>query len=165
MEKNYLLESNKKVARTTRIVAKLIDIVIALFFGLLFYPWGIIISIAYMSISDSMHDGQSVGKRIIGFAVVSLEDGSPCSLKQSIVRNLPFLIPLGFSIIPIWGWIFSGLFAVSLIVLELYLLIQIESGHRLGDVMADTTVVSDVSGHEGIGHRMIKWFRPLTNRT
>ena len=71
-----------------------------------------------------------------------MDDGSPCNHKQSFIRNLPIIIPLFFSIIPIWGWMFSFLLAIPLIGLEVYLIYNLHSGHRLGDVMAETTVIA-----------------------
>jgi len=96
----------------------------------------------YLSICDSLQNGQSVGKRMMGFAVVSLENGKPCSIKQSFIRNLPINIPLLLAIIPLWGWILSLLVGIPLLLLEIYLIYKIDSGHRLGDVMADTTVMA-----------------------
>jgi len=125
---------------------------------MLFYPFGLLLAMFYIGISDSLHSGQSVGKRFMGFAVISLEDGKPCTIKQSIIRNLPLLIPMGFAIIPLWGWIFCTILAIPLTVLELYLMLKLDSAHRLGDVMADTTVIAN--DHNRIDLRKTKqsWF-------
>jgi uncharacterized RDD family membrane protein YckC len=142
MERKYLLKSPFKVALMARLIAKGIDLFIVLLLVFFLYPFGIFLSILYLSLSDSLQNGQSIGKKIIGFRVICFEDGSPCSFKQSSIRNLPFLIPLGIAIFPIWGWAIGILMGISLIILELYLLSQLDSGHRLGDVMADTTVIA-----------------------
>ena len=92
-----------------------------------------------------MQNGQSLGKRVMGFSVISLEDGGPCTLKQSVIRNLPILIPWGLLVIPFLGWIMAFLLGVPLIALEVYLISKINSGHRLGDVMADTSVLGQSS--------------------
>ncbi len=76
MNKKYLLESSLKVARFSRLLAKAIDIFIVLVVSIFFYPLGILISIAYMTLADAIQNGQSVGKKFIGFQVISLEDGS-----------------------------------------------------------------------------------------
>ena len=81
----------------------------------------------------------------MGFSVISLEDGEPCTLKQSVIRNLPILIPWGLLIVPFWGWILAFLLGIPLLALEVYLVFKINSGHRLGDVMADTSVVGQGS--------------------
>ena len=81
----------------------------------------------------------------MGFSVISLEDNGPCTLKQSVIRNLPLLIPWGLMVIPFWGWIFAFLLGLPLVALEIYLISKINSGHRLGDVMADTSVIGQSS--------------------
>lgn len=97
----------------------------------------------------------------MGFAVISLEDGSPCSMKQSLIRNLPFLVPLISAIIPLWGWIISFLLGVPLVAIELYLLFKLDSGHRLGDVMADTSVVANDGNRAVVGKKInSRWFNP-----
>ncbi|WP_127717745.1 RDD family protein [Halobacteriovorax sp. HLS] len=160
MDRKYLLKSSIKVARISRLVAKAIDLFIVMILSVFFYPVGIILALVYIAVSDSLQNGQSVGKKFMGFAVISLEDGTPCSLKQSVIRNLPFLIPLFFAIIPFWGWIFAILLGIPLTILEIYLLHKLDSGHRLGDVMADTSVMANDGTAEQIKKRKDSWFDP-----
>lgn len=158
MDRKYLLKSSIKVARVSRLMAKAIDLFIVLILSIFVYPLGIILSVAYIAISDSLQNGQSVGKKFMGFAVISLEDGKPCSVKQSAIRNLPIIIPLAIAIVPIWGWIFAFLIGVPLILLEVYLLYKLDSGHRLGDVMADTSVMANDGTAAQIKKRKDSWF-------
>ncbi len=137
-----------RVARLSRIIAKLIDLFVVLILIIPFYPFGVLLALGYLSVSDSLQHGQSVGKKVIGFRVISLEDASPCSVKQSIIRNLPLTIPLFFSIFPFWGWMISLLIGIPLALLELYFIITLDSGHRIGDVMADTTVMANDDSKE-----------------
>lgn len=145
MEKNYLLKSSKKNAHLARLIAKCIDLFIVMILAVFFYPIGIIFGGIYLGLSDSFAGGQSVGKKFIGFRVISIEDGEPCDVKKSLIRNLPFLVSMAPSIIPFWGWLISLLVGVPIVALELYLLFRLDSGNRLGDVMADTTVVTMVN--------------------
>jgi uncharacterized RDD family membrane protein YckC len=142
MNRKYFLDAPIRTAKFSRLIAKVIDLFIVFILSVFFYPLGIIMAMGYLGVSDAMSTGQSVGKKFMGFRVVSLEDGSPCNLKQSLIRNLPLLVPLFLAIIPIWGWIFSFLTGIPLIFLEVYLIYKLDSGHRLGDVMADTTVMA-----------------------
>ncbi|MCT4643250.1 MAG: RDD family protein [Bacteriovoracaceae bacterium] len=160
--RKYILNSGKRVARLARIIAKAIDLFIVLIVSLIFYPFGILLAIFYIGISDYLQNGQSVGKKIMGFQVVSLKDGKPCSVKQSIVRNLPIIIPVFFAIIPFWGWIFS-IFFTALIIIELYLLFKLDSGHRWGDVMADTTVIGDDPNRVDLQKHKESWFDSSKN--
>lgn len=136
----------------------MVDLFIVLILSTLFYPFGLILALAYLGVSDSLYDGQSVGKRLMGFAVISLEDGTPCSLKQSLIRNLPIIVPLAFAIIPLWGWIFCSILAIPLILLEVYLLFKLDSGHRLGDVMADTSVIANDPNRVDLRKAQQGWF-------
>jgi uncharacterized RDD family membrane protein YckC len=165
MDRKYLLEKAIRVAKLTRLIAKAIDLFIVFCFSIFLYPLGLMLGIVYIAMSDGMRNGQSAGKRFMGFAVKSLEDGSPCSYRQSIIRNLPFILPLTLAIVPFWGWILGGILAVALIGLELYLLYNLDSGHRLGDVMADTSVMANDDNFAGVKNRKTSWFAQKTTTT
>jgi uncharacterized RDD family membrane protein YckC len=158
MKRKYLLRSGINTARLTRLIAKAIDLFIVLVLSMFLYPIGILLAIFYMGLSDSLHNGQSFGKRVMGFAVISLEDGQPCTVKQSIVRNLPIIVPMVFAIVPLWGWIICTLLAVPLILLEVFFLIKLDSGHRLGDVMADTSVIANDQSKLLKNSKNTSWF-------
>jgi uncharacterized RDD family membrane protein YckC len=159
MDRKYLLDKAIRVAKLSRLIAKAVDIFIVVCFSVLFFPLGIVLGIIYMSISDGLANGQSVGKKFMGFSVKSLEDGSPCSIKQSVVRNLPFTLPLLVAVLlPLIGWILGAILAVVLIGFELYLLYNLDSGHRLGDVMADTSVMANDDNFAGVKNRKTSWW-------
>jgi len=158
MDRKYLLRSQIRVARLARITAKGIDLLIVFLISRFFFPLGTLVAALYIGLSDYFYNGQSVGKRIIGFQVISLLDGGPPTWKQSFIRNLPFFIPTFFLIIPIWGWLFSALFGIPIILLELHLLFHLDSGHRLGDVMADTTVIANDKHMHKTKSQGASWF-------
>ena len=160
MDRKYLLESAIKVARFSRLLAKAIDMFIVLVLSIFFYPGGIILALGYMTFADAIQNGQSVGKKFIGFRVISLEDGTPCSVKQSFIRNLPIIIPLFLAIIPFWGWVLAFFLGVPMLALEVYLLYKLDSGHRFGDVMADTSVMANDDTLLQIKKRKTSWFEP-----
>ncbi|MBY0415645.1 MAG: RDD family protein [Bdellovibrionales bacterium] len=163
MDRKYLLEKAIRVAKLTRLIAKAIDVFIVVCFSIWFYPLGVVLGIIYMSVCDGMSNGQSAGKKFMGFAVKSLEDGSPCSYKQSVIRNLPFTLPLLVALLlPIIGWILGAILGVVLIGFELYLLYNLDSGHRLGDVMADTSVMANDDNFAGVKNRKTSWFTSNT---
>jgi len=78
----------------------------------------VIIALAYFLFSDALPNGQSIGKKLLKIKVVNKETMQPCSLVQSLLRNITF--PLG-----IFDWVF----------------IFFGSHRRLGDFMASTIVV------------------------
>ena len=162
MKRKYLLKKPIEVALISRLIAKAIDLFIVLLLSIFFYPLGIILSLIYISVADSLQNGQSVGKKFIGFAVISLEDGKPCSLRQSFIRNLPIFVPLAIAVVPFIGWLISAILGVILLGLEVYLLYKLDSGHRLGDVMADTSVLANDGTPEAIKKRKSSWFEGTT---
>ncbi len=164
MDRKYLLKSQIQVARLSRLLAKAIDIFIALLLTIFFYPVGVILAVIYLCVCDALQSGQSVGKKMIGMAVISLEDGSPCSVKQSAIRNLPLTLPLFITIIPLWGWLLGFILIIPMVSLEIYLLYKLDSGHRLGDVMADTSVMAN-DGNNKISVRPTSssWFKNADN--
>ena len=163
MKRKDLIDSPLARARQSRLIAKLIDMGLVTLGTVFFYPMGLILGIVYLCISDSLYDGQSIGKRLMGFGVVSLIDGSPCSARQSFIRNLPFTVPLFFLIFPFWGWIFSAIFALPLAAMEVYFLFKQNSVHRLGDLMADTTVIANDGTRLDLRKQKSPWFdsRPI----
>lgn len=143
IERDYFKSSSPFTTKIIpRLMAKMIDLFIATILSIFLYPIGIILATLYLAIADSLNNGCSIGKKFVGLRVISLEDHSPCNLQQSIIRNLPFLIPPIFLIIPFTGIIFACFTGIPLILFEVYLIIQINSRNRLGDLMADTTVIS-----------------------
>jgi hypothetical protein len=154
----FFRKKPERDALFARLIAKSIDLFLILILSLFFYPFGVILSIIYMSLSDSIQGGQSVGKKLIGFKVVSLKDGKVCGSRQSFIRNLPILFPLFFAIFPFFGWFLCFSIGLPLIAIELYFLFRIDSGHRLGDAMADTTVIADDPNRVDLKLKTQKWF-------
>lgn len=158
MDRKYLLNSSIQVARLSRLIAKSIDLGIVALLSFFIYPLGVILGLIYLSIADYLQVGQSVGKRIIGLAVISLENGGPCTLKQSFIRNLPLSLPWAFCIVPFWGWIIAAIMGIPIAAFEIYLIYKLDSGHRLGDVMADTSVMANDGPQAVVKKRRRSWF-------
>ena len=110
------------------------------------YPLGPLVGFLYSLCADGLNfgpfRGQSVGKKLMRLRTVSRVRGAPASLRESILRNAPVGVATFFAIIPLWGWLIAGLLGVPLMIMEVYLMATVEHGHRLGDVMGDTEVVS-----------------------
>ena len=121
-------------SRTDRLFAQVIDSVIA--FALLFVlafvaslapeviagalvVSGMLLFVGYLLFGDSLPDGQSYGKRMVGIAVISEGTGAPCSPWQSFLRNAML------SVLGLFDWVF----------------IFGEKHQRLGDIVAGTIVV------------------------
>ncbi len=141
-----------KASVANRIAAKIIDLTVVWLCAWalpLPYPIGPLLGFFYSLSADCLKIGskqsQSIGKKIVGIQTVSHRgtDGvrNPCNLKESIYRNAPVGVATFFGLIPFWGWLIMILIGVPLMVMEIYLMLSVEGGRRLGDVMADTEVM------------------------
>jgi hypothetical protein len=136
-----------------RIFAKAIDFLLVVLLALIIpYPVGPLLGFFYSITADSFKLGaqqsQSLGKKIFKLQTVSTlrNDASglraPITVKESVLRNAPIGVATFFALIPVWGWIILVLVGLPLVVMEAYLMLSVEGGHRLGDVMGDTQVIS-----------------------
>jgi uncharacterized RDD family membrane protein YckC len=137
------MESSPDILKASvlkRILARLVDGLVAWAFALVLPPLGILIGLLYLAVADGVQKGQSLGKMVFGLEVV-MPDGSPCDLKASIYRNIPFVLALLFAAIPLLGWILLILAGIPILLIELWLVIADHNGSRLGDRIAGTTVI------------------------
>lgn len=135
-----------KVPIAPRILAKLLDLLImgllALILPNIIGPLlGFFYSIAGDALNSGDFQGQSIGKKVFKLRVVRMSDHEPPHLQDAVIRNIPIGVATFFSIIPFWGWIILIVIGIPLMVMEFYLMMRIPTGHRLGDVMADTEVI------------------------
>lgn len=128
----------------TRIMAKGVDLLLVLalyLMGSFFWqPFGVLLALSYAALHDGMGMGQSVGKRIFGLRVVEDQLGLPCSFRNACLRNLPFFLGIPLAALPIF-WAGSFFVMLPLVALELYLILSLDTGVRLGDVLANTLVI------------------------
>ncbi|MGE0615321.1 MAG: RDD family protein [Bacteriovoracia bacterium] len=130
-----------------RIAAKFIDLFLVMFVGIVLPQYlGPFLGFAYSLAADGLDfkgfkKGQSVGKKLLGLQAVSTTRRAPANYRDSAIRNAPVAFATFFAIIPIWGWIFLILVGFPLLVMEIYLMVRVKTGDRLGDVMADTEVI------------------------
>lgn len=131
-----------KVSTLNRCLAKGVDLFVIFFLSLVLpYPLGVLLGFVYTMIHDGIRQGQSLGKWLFHLKVIHLKDNQPCTLRESIIRNSPLGVATFFGIIPFWGWIILLVLGIPLVALEIYLMMTLEHGGRLGDIMADTKVV------------------------
>ena len=139
------LSTQVKVSVAHRVVAKLIDLfIVFVLAGILIYPLGPLCGFLYSLFSDGINlgsfRGQSVGKKLMRLQVRSTVSKKPGNWRDSAIRNTPVGVATFFGIIPIWGWLILALLGVPLMIMEIYLMLSVETGHRLGDVMGETEV-------------------------
>jgi uncharacterized RDD family membrane protein YckC len=129
-----------------RLGAKAIDLgIVFILAAVIPYQVGSVLGFLYSLMADALHlgkfRGQSLGKKVLKLRVVQMPEQTPCDLRHSLLRNSPVGIATFFGIIPVWGWIILGLLGLPLMMMEIYLMLSVHTGHRLGDVMGDTQVI------------------------
>lgn len=120
-----------------RVVAKSIDLIIIAAMAELLPRAGYLAGIGYLLIGDAFFKGRSIGKKLVGLAVVSKATGLPCSVRESILRNMILALGVLLFKIPFAGWILGP----AAFALEGIILVGSKEGTRLGDEIAKTSVV------------------------
>jgi len=127
---------------TTRAVAGLVDLLLIIGLARLPDVIGFLSAAGYILIRDGLFDHRSIGKKLIGLRVVSLEDSVPASTyRDSIIRNVPLVLAYFLFLIAYVGWIFCSLALGA----ECLIAIGDKMGMRIGDMLARTQVVLEVS--------------------
>lgn len=76
----------------------------------------------------------------MGLRVIDDASGVSCSFRNSFLRNFPITLAILFISLPVlWGLLI--LLVIPVFALEVYLLMTLDSGVRLGDVLGNTLVV------------------------
>ncbi|MGD1076515.1 MAG: RDD family protein [Thermodesulfovibrionales bacterium] len=127
----------KKASLLLRVFAKALDFILIAIVTEMVPKAGFYAGLSYLLISDGLFDGRSIGKRLMGLGVVSTATGTPCSMKESILRNAPLGAGLLLYRVPLIGWIFI----VIISSVEFLLLLGSKEGMRLGDELAKTLVI------------------------
>ena len=127
-----------------RLMAKALDslIIVAMYFlgQAVWLPLGLLCAMVFCALQDGMWVGQSIGKRIVGLRVIEDNRGLPCNFKNSVLRNLPFILAIPLAAMPLL-WVVLVLMALPILIVETYLVVALESGTRLGDILGNTLVV------------------------
>jgi|GEM_PF-1234649 len=141
-----LLYSQNRALIENRLAAKLIDVIVVqicvAIFAFFFYTSFLIVLIPLLwYFLDLYNDGQSPGKWIMGLQTVECRQAMPPKGLQSLLRNIAFIFfSLGVSFsTTIFG---KGLLLLGLagIIAETYFIFSIQSGLRVGDIVAGTRV-------------------------
>ncbi len=130
-------EEARRAGLLVRTVAKILDFILVAAAAEVVPKAGFYAGLAYLLIGDGLFGGRSLGKKLVGLTVVSAVSKSPCTIRDSIVRNSIFGVAYLFSRIAWFGWVFVLLVSVF----EFIVLLGNSNKMRLGDEMAKTIVL------------------------
>jgi uncharacterized RDD family membrane protein YckC len=124
-----------------RVGAQLFDLLVAAAAfsvgNAVYYFLGVSFCFLYLLLKDGW--GPSIGKRLFGLRVLQDSSATAATPAQSALRNFPFGMGILFIAIPAF-WVFFILVFIPLLFIEFYFIFRLESGLRLGDVLAVTYV-------------------------
>lgn len=125
-----------KAELAPRLVAKAIDLLLAYLLAWIVPAVGPLVGMGYLLAADSIHNGQSIGKRLMGIRTIHIPSRTSCSLAQSAVRNLPNSLAFALALNPVLILV-SG----PILAFEAYMAFSDPQGIRIGDIFADTQVI------------------------
>jgi len=95
-----------KANKLNRVIAKSIDLLIAMALSQILEPVGFYAGVLYLLISDGFAGGQSLGKNLLGMMVLSRESSGVNPFRLSIIRNLPIVGGFSLFFVPYVGLFF-----------------------------------------------------------
>ena len=133
-------EEVKRAGLLVRTVARILDFILIAAVAEIVPKAGFFAGLAYLLIGDGLLGGQSLGKKLIGIKVISLDTQTPCTFRDSILRNCTFGIGYLFYNVLWFGWVAIAIIAL----LEFLVMLGSKERMRIGDEIAKTIVI-DVS--------------------
>ncbi len=133
----------KRAGLLLRVVAKSIDFILIMAAAEALPRAGWLGGLIYLLISDSLFDGRSLGKKLIGIRVETAA-GAACTVRDSIMRNSTLAAGLLLWKVPVVGWVLLA----AVLVLEFVILLGSKEDARLGDEIAKTSVVESAGAEQ-----------------
>ena len=127
---------------TTRAVAGFVDLLIIVSLARLPDILGFLFASGYILIRDGLFDRRSIGKKLIGLRVTASDEAAPeATYRESIIRNAPFAV----AYLSLPGSLRGFVLGPVTLGLECLAALGDERGMRIGDLLARTVVIPDVS--------------------
>ncbi len=133
-------EEQRRAGLLLRTAAKIVDFILIAAVIEIIPRAGFFAGLTYLLLGDGFFEGRSIGKKLLRIRVVSVDTHSPCTFKDSILRNSTFAVGYVLWIVPLIGWIFI----LILCAVEFILLLGSKDGMRLGDEIARTSVLESL---------------------
>ena len=124
-----------------RVAAKLADAMLAGLVVQALGPLGVVLGTGYLLVADGLHEGQSLGKRLLNLRAINPETGQPVDWRQSALRNADLAVLLLLASFPLLGTVLAVVLGLFIVSVELHALYREPKGQRMGDLFARTMVV------------------------
>ncbi len=134
-------EEQRAASLLLRTAAKIIDFILIAAVIEIIPRAGYFAGLAYLLLGDGLFDGRSIGKKLLKIRVISTVTNGPCTFRDSILRNCTLAAGYILWSLPWIGWVFILLASG----LEFVLVLGSREGMRLGDEIAGTVVVENLT--------------------
>ena len=124
-----------------RVAAKLADAMLAGLVVQALGPLGVVLGTAYLLMADGLHEGPSLGKRLLNLRTINPDTGQPVDWRQSALRNADLAVLLVLASFPLLGTVLAVVLGLFIVGVELHALYREPKGQRMGDLFARTMVV------------------------
>jgi uncharacterized RDD family membrane protein YckC len=132
-----------------RMVGKAADLIAAMSLWHIPGAAGVFAALFYILMCDGFPGGRSLGKGLTGLKVVRI-DRDGMDFTASLMRNLPVAAPFLLYLFPVIGPFLAYTVGIAILLIETYLGFYDPDGQRAGDTFAETLVVENLQGSDGV---------------
>jgi len=148
-EQREFFRDARRARYLARMVGKAADLIAAMSLWHIPGAAGVFASLFYLLMCDGFPGGRSLGKVLTGLKVVRI-DRDGMDFTASLMRNLPVAAPFLLYLLPVIGPFLAFTVGIAILLIETYLGFYDPDGQRAGDTFAETLVVEQRQGSDGV---------------
>jgi uncharacterized RDD family membrane protein YckC len=148
-EQREFFQDARRARYLARLVGKAADLIAAMSLWHIPGAAGVLAALFYILTCDGFPGGRSLGKGLTGLKVVRI-DRDGMDFTASMMRNLPVAAPFLLYLFPVIGPFLAYTVGIAILLIETYLGFYDPDGQRAGDTFAETLVVENRQGSDGV---------------
>ena len=148
-ERREFFRDARRARYLARLVGKAADLIVAMSLWHIPGAAGVFAALFYILMCDGFPGGRSLGKELTGLKVVRI-DREGMDFTASLLRNLSVAAPFLLYLFPVIGPFLAYTIGIAILLIETYLGFYDPDGQRAGDTFAETLVVEQRQGSDGV---------------
>ena len=148
-EQREFFRDARRARYLARMVGKAADLIAAMSLWHIPGAAWVFAALFYILMCDGFPGGRSLGKGLTGLKVVRI-DRDGMDFTASLMRNLPVAAPFLLYLFPVIGPFLAFTVGIAIQLIETYLGFYDPDGQRAGDTFAETLVVENLQGSDGV---------------
>jgi uncharacterized RDD family membrane protein YckC len=148
-EQREFFRDARRARYLARLVGKAADLIVAMSLWHIPGAAGVFAALFYILMCDGFPGGRSLGKGLTDLKVVRI-DRDGMDFTASMMRNLPVAAPFLLYLFPVIGPFLAYTVGIAILLIEAYLGFYDPDGQRAGDTFAETLVVEQRQGSDGV---------------